>query len=25
MPEVAGPGGYMAMDIPHNTIWEFKR
>jgi len=25
MPEVAGPGGYMAMDIPHNTVWEFKR
>jgi hypothetical protein len=25
MPAVAGPGGYMAMDIPHNTVWEIKR
>jgi hypothetical protein len=25
MPAVAGPGGYIAMDIPHNTVWEIKR
>jgi hypothetical protein len=21
---LAGPGGYFAMDIPHNTTWEIK-
>jgi hypothetical protein len=25
MPSPAGPGGYTAMDIPHNTSWEMKR
>jgi hypothetical protein len=25
MPALAGPGGYTAMDIPHNTAWEIKR
>lgn len=25
MPALAGPGGYTAMDIPHNTTWEIKR
>jgi hypothetical protein len=25
MPGLAGPGGYTAMDIPHNTSWEIKR
>lgn len=25
MPTVAGPGSYLAMDIPHNTVWEIKR
>jgi hypothetical protein len=25
MPAPAGPGGYLAMDIPHNTSWEIKR
>lgn len=25
MPALAGPGGYFAMDIPHNTTWEIKR
>ena len=25
MPALAGPGGYVAMDIPHNTVWEMKR
>lgn len=24
MPAPAGPGGYFAMDIPHNTSWEIK-
>jgi len=24
MPKLAGPGGYFAMDIPHNTTWEIK-
>lgn len=24
MPELAGPGGYTTMDIPHNTTWEIK-
>ena len=24
MPALAGPGGYFAMDIPHNTSWEIK-
>jgi len=24
MPALAGPGGYFAMDIPHNTTWEIK-
>jgi hypothetical protein len=24
MPPLAGPGGYFAMDIPHNTTWEIK-
>ena len=24
MPPLAGPGGYTAMDIPHNTTWEIK-
>ena len=24
MPAIAGPGGYFAMDIPHNTTWEIK-
>jgi hypothetical protein len=24
MPAPAGPGGYTAMDIPHNTTWEIK-
>ena len=24
MPELAGGGGYFAMDIPHNTTWEIK-
>jgi hypothetical protein len=24
MPALAGPGGYTAMDIPHNTTWEVK-
>src|SRR6516164_7767918 len=24
MPALAGPGGYTAMDIPHNTTWEIK-
>lgn len=24
MPALAGPGGYFAMDIPHNTTWEVK-
>lgn len=24
MPPLAGPGGYTAMDIPHNTSWEIK-
>ena len=23
-PALAGPGGYFAMDIPHNTTWEIK-
>jgi hypothetical protein len=25
MPALAGPGGYTALDIPHNTSWEIKR
>jgi hypothetical protein len=25
MPELAGSGGYFAMDIPHNTVWEIKQ
>jgi hypothetical protein len=25
MPALAGPGGYTALDIPHNTAWELKR
>jgi hypothetical protein len=25
MPALAGPGGYTALDIPHNTTWEIKR
>ena len=25
MPALAGPGGYTAMDIPHNTSWEIKK
>ena len=25
MPALAGPGGYTALDIPHNTDWEIKR
>jgi hypothetical protein len=25
MPTLAGPGGYTALDIPHNTTWEIKR
>jgi hypothetical protein len=25
MPVLAGPGGYTAMDIPHNTSWEMKK
>jgi hypothetical protein len=25
MPALAGPGGYTALDIPHNTVWEIKR
>ena len=25
MPALAGPGGYTAMDIPHNTAWEIKQ
>jgi hypothetical protein len=25
MPELAGTGGYFAMDIPHNTSWEIKQ
>jgi hypothetical protein len=25
MPELAGTGGYFAMDIPHNTVWEIKQ
>jgi hypothetical protein len=24
MPALAGPGGYTAIDIPHNTAWEIK-
>ena len=24
MPALAGPGGYTAMDIPHNTTWEIR-
>jgi hypothetical protein len=24
MPALADPGGYTAMDIPHNTTWEIK-
>ena len=24
MPALGGPGGYTAMDIPHNTTWEIK-
>ncbi len=24
MPALVGPGGYFAMDIPHNTSWEIK-
>ena len=24
MPALAGPGGYFAIDIPHNTAWEIK-
>jgi hypothetical protein len=24
LPALAGPGGYTAMDIPHNTTWEIK-
>ena len=24
MPALSGPGGYFAMDIPHNTTWEIK-
>lgn len=24
LPALAGPGGYFAMDIPHNTAWEIK-
>lgn len=24
MPALAGPGGYTAIDIPHNTTWEIK-
>ncbi len=24
MPPLAGPGGYTALDIPHNTTWEIK-
>ena len=24
MPALAGPGGYFALDIPHNTTWEIK-
>ncbi len=24
MPDLVGPGGYTAMDIPHNTTWEIK-
>jgi hypothetical protein len=24
LPALAGPGGYTAMDIPHNTAWEIK-
>ena len=24
MPALAGPGGYTAMDVPHNTTWEIK-
>jgi hypothetical protein len=25
MPALAGPGGYTAIDIPHNTSWEIKK
>ena len=25
MPNLAGAGGYTAMDIPHNTTWEMKK
>jgi hypothetical protein len=25
MPDLAGGGGYTAMDIPHNTSWEIKK
>jgi hypothetical protein len=25
MPALAGPGGYTALDIPHNTTWEIKK
>ena len=25
MPDLAGAGGYTAMDIPHNTTWEIKQ
>jgi hypothetical protein len=25
MPALAGPGGYTALDIPHNTDWEIKK
>jgi hypothetical protein len=25
LPALAGPGGYTAMTIPHNTTWEIKR
>jgi hypothetical protein len=25
MPALAGSGGYFAMDIPHNTVWEIKQ
>jgi len=25
MPNLAGAGGYTAMDIPHNPTWEIKK
>jgi hypothetical protein len=25
LPPLAGPGGYIAMNIPHNTSWEIKK